>query len=527
MVDFDPETATLISASSSAQFNGILNRSEDLGKYVLAWVDLDGIDADEPILTLIFDKDSQGTVTITTLEVNNESEPKEEMVKLNISEVLEPHDHAYDLIGWTWADDFSSAIAKFTCPVDGSTKSVEAVVTESIQEPTCTEAGLATYTAEAEFEGETYTDVKEVEIEAIDHDWGEPTWTWDGVKAAEASFVCKNDPTHITKLEAEISAESADGVLTATATVEFEGQTFTDVKTSAVSVTVGGATLTIGDIFTVRLYIIPTEELLADEGAYVTMNDKQIALSDGQKKTSGNDTMYGFSYDIGFVKLNDDVTIRVFDGEGNELTLVKKNGDVLPDGYTYRAQNYINKNASSSNEKLANLLKALNDVGSYAQTYFEYNTENIAPLMGDISGVTAQDVANYAVVTEVMNEDVIGYRGSTMLLQNELKIRQYYTLGDGVDASTLSFTLDGAAIKATVSGSTVSVETKNVPAKNFDKTYVFEVKDADGNVILRSQYSAYSYVNAVFEKAADNEALLNLAKALYVYGGAAKAYFGS
>lgn len=527
VIDFDPETATLISASSSAQFNGILNRSEDLGKYVLAWVDLDGIDADEPILTLIFDKDSQGTVTITTLEVNNESEPKEEMVKLNISEVLEPHDHAYDLIGWTWADDFSSAIAKFTCPVDGSTKSVEAVVTESIQEPTCTEAGLATYTAEAEFEGETYTDVKEAEIEAIGHDWGEPTWTWDGVKAAEASFVCKNDPTHITKLEAEISAESADGVITATATVEFEGQTYTDVKTSAVSVTVGGATLTIGDIFTVRLYIIPTEELLADEGAYVTMNDKQIALSKGQKKTSGNDTMYGFSYDIGFVKLNDDVTLKVFDGEGNELTLVKKSGEVLLDGYTYRAQNYIDKNASTSNEKLANLLKALNDVGSYAQTYFEYNTENIAPLMGDISGVTAQDVANYAVVTEVMNEDVIGYRGSTMLLQNELKIRQYYTLGDGVDASTLSFTLDGAAIKATVSGSTVSVETKNVPAKNFDKTYVFEVKDADGNVILRSQYSAYSYVNAVFEKAADNEALLNLAKALYVYGGAAKAYFGS
>ena len=369
--------------------------------------------------------------------------------------------------------------------------------------------------------------MKEAEIEAIGHDWGEPTWTWDGVKAAEASFVCKNDPTHITKLEAEISAESADGVITATATVEFEGQTYTDVKTSAVSVTVGGATLTIGDIFTVRLYIIPTEELLADEGAYVTMNDKQIALSKGQKKTSGNDTMYGFSYDIGFVKLNDDVTLKVFDGEGNELTLVKKSGEVLLDGYTYRAQNYIDKNASTSNEKLANLLKALNDVGSYAQTYFEYNTENIAPLMGDISGVTAQDVANYAVVTEVMNEDVIGYRGSTMLLQNELKIRQYYTLGDGVDASTLSFTLDGAAIKATVSGSTVSVETKNVPAKNFDKTYVFEVKDADGNVILRSQYSAYSYVNAVFEKAADNEALLNLAKALYVYGGAAKAYFGS
>ena len=526
VVDFDPETATLVSANSSAQFNGILNRSEDLGKYVLAWVDLDGIDADEPILTLMFDKDSQGTVTITTLEVNNESEPVEEMVKLSLSEVLEPHDHAYDLISWTWADDFSSAIAKFACPADGSTKSVEAVVTESIQEPTCTEAGLATYTAEAEFEGEIYTDVKEVEIEAIGHDWGEPTWTWDGVKAAEATFVCKNDPTHTTTLEAEISAESVDGVVTATATVELEGKTYTDVATGSASATVGGATLTIGDIFTVRLYIIPSEELLADQGAYVTLNDKKIALKNATKKTSGNDTLYGYSYDIGPVMLNDDVTLKVFDGEDNELLLVRKTGEVMLDGYTYRAQNYIDKNVSTSNVKLANLLKALNDVGSYAQTYFQYNTGNIAPLMGDISGISAEDVADYAVVTEIMNEDMIGYTGSTMLLQSELKIRQYYTLADGVDASALSFTVDGAKIKPSVSGNTVIVESKNVPAKSFDKTYTFEVKDADGNVILRSQYSVYSYVNAVFEKASGNEALLNLAKALYAYGSAAKTYFG-
>ncbi len=526
VVDFDPETATLISARSSAQFNGILNRSEDLGKYVLAWVDLDGIDADEPILTLIFDKDSQGTVTITTLEVNNESEPKEEMVKLNISEVLEPHDHAYDLIGWTWADDFSSAIAKFTCPVDGSTKSVEAVVTESIQEPTCTEAGLATYTAEAEFEGETYTDVKEAEIEAIGHDWGEPTWTWDGIKAAEATFVCKNDPTHTTTLEAEISAESVDGVVTATATVELDGKTYTDTKTAAVDVTVASSTLTLGDTFAVRIYIKPSEELLADEGAYVTMNDKKIPLSEGMKKGSGDETRYGFSYDIGPTTLNDDVTLKVFDGEGNEMILLKKDGTVLPDGYIYRAQTYIDRNASSSNEKLGNLLKALNDLGNYAQTFFQYNTENIAPLMGDISGVSAADVADYAVVTEVLNEDMIGYIGSTMLLQTELKIRQYYSLADGVDASTLTFTIDGVQVSPKVNGKTVTVDSRNVPARDFDKTYTFEVKDAEGNVILRSQYGVYSYVNAAFEKAADNEALMNLAKALFVYGNAAKTYFG-
>jgi hypothetical protein len=607
-VNFDPTTAKLVRAVADTQFTGTLDRSQDLGRYVLAWVDLEGIETDAPILTLLFEQGSTGTVSITTWEENfkdSDTEqgglPREEIVYLGASSVPADHEHEFTQISWTWAEDFSSAIARFSCPKDGVTKSVEAVVTKEVEDATCTETGLITYTATAEFEGETYTDVKEVEIEATGHkygeptwtwtedftatatfvclrgddeqtveatvtsettaptceeagktvytatvelegetytdeketeieatghDWGEPTWTWDGIKAAEATFACKNDQTHTTTLKAEITATSADGAATYTATVELDGKTFTDEKTVAVGATMAAATLTLGDIFSVRLYIVPSEELLADEGAYVTMNDKKIPMSEAVIWSSDNETRYGFGYDIGPVMLNDDVTIKVFDGQDNEVPLVKKNGTVLPDGYTYRAQNYITRNASSSNEKLANLLKALNDLGNYAQTFFGYNTENIAPLMGDISGVTAADVADYAVVTEVLNEDMISYTASSVLLRAELKIRQYYTLADGVDASTLTFTVDGAEVSAVVNGKEVTVETNNVPARDLDKSYIFEVKDAEGNVILRSEYSVFSYVNAVFEKASDNQALMNLAKALYVYGEAAVAYFG-
>ena len=607
-VNFDPTTAKLVRAVADTQYTGILDRSQDLGRYVLAWVDLEGIETDAPILTLLFEQGSTGTVSITTWEENfkdSDTEqgglPREEIVYLGSSSVPADHEHEFTEISWNWAEDFSSAIARFTCPKDGVTKSVEAVVTKEVVDATCTETGLNTYTATAEFEGQTYTDVQEVEIEALGHEygepewtwnedftasalftcvrgddeqevtatvtsettaptceeagktvytasvefegetytdvkeveieatghvWGEPTWTWDGIKAAEATFVCKTDETHTTTLKAEISTESADGNVTCTATVELDGKTFTDTKTAAVDVTVASSTLTLGDTFAVRIYIKPSEELLADDGAYVTMNDKKIPLSEGMKKGSGDETRYGFSYDIGPTTLNDDVTLKVFDGEGNEMILLKKDGTVLPDGYIYRAQTYIDRNASSSNEKLGNLLKALNDLGNYAQTFFQYNTENIAPLMGDISGVSAADVADYAVVTEVLNEDMIGYIGSTMLLQTELKIRQYYSLADGVDASTLTFTIDGVQVSPKVNGKTVTVDSRNVPARDFDKTYTFEVKDAEGNVILRSQYGVYSYVNAAFEKAADNEALMNLAKALFVYGNAAKTYFG-
>ena len=607
-VNFDPTTAKLVRAVADTQYTGILDRSQDLGRYVLAWVDLEGIETDAPILTLLFEQGSTGTVSITTWEENfkdSDTElsdlPREELVYLGASSVPADHEHEFTEISWVWADDLSSAIARFSCPKDGVTKSVDAVVTAVPTDPTCTEDGFITYTATAEFEGETYTDVKtvengealgheygepswtwtedftatatfacvrgddeqtveatvtsettdptceeagktvytasvefegktytdvkEVEIEALGHDWNEPTWTWDGTKAAEASFVCKRDEQHTTTVKAEITAESADGVVTFTATVELDGKTYTDTKTGAVSAVVGGSTLTIGDIFSVRMYIIPSEELLADEGAYVTLNGKKFALTEAVQRKSGDDTLYGFSYDIGPRMLNDDVTLKLFDGEDNELLIVKKSGAVMVDGYTYRAQTYIDKYAASSDAKLADLMVALNDVGHYAQTYFKYNTENIAPVKGDVSGVTAADVADYAVATEVLDEDVIGYTGTSMLLQTEIKVRQYYKLGEGVDASTLTFTIDGVEVQPNVNGTTVTVTSGNVPAKTFDKNYVFEVKDADGNVILRSEYCVFSYVNSVFEKAADNEELLNLAKALFVYGNVAKAYF--
>jgi len=607
-VNFDPTTVKLVEAIPATQYTGILDRSEDLGRYVLAWVDLNGIQTDGLILTLKFSAESEGTVTITTWEENfkdSDTElggmPREELVFLGASSVPEDHEHVYTFAKWNWAEDFSTAAAIFSCAQDGASKSYEAEVTKEVKDATCTETGLITYTATVivdgqtytdvkeveikalgheygepewtwtenftaealftckrgddeqtvaatvtsetteatceeagktvytatvEFEGKTYTDVKEVEIEALGHDWGEPTWTWaDDNKTAEATFTCKRDETHSTTLKAEITAESKDGVVTFTATVELDGQTYTDVKEGKASATIGGATLTLGDVFSVRIYILPSEELLADEGAYVTLNGKKIALTDGVQTKKGNDTFYGFSYDIGAKMLNDDVTLKVFDGEDNELLLVQKTGEVLLDGYIYCAQTYINKNASSSNEKLADLLKALNDLGHFAQIYFKYNTENISPLMGDCSGVTAADVAEYTVTVETLNEDVIKYSATSVLLPTEIKIRQYYELGEGVDASTLTFCIDGVEVEPVVKGTTVTVTSKNVPAKSFDKAYTFEVKDAEGNVILQSQYCVFSYVNAVFEKAADNENLLNLAKALYVYGNAAKAYF--
>ena len=82
--------------------------------------------------------------------------------------------HDYDEPVWSWSEDGKTATATFTCKNDGSHQVTEdAVVTSAVKTPaTCTEAGVTTYTATVEFDGETYTSTKDVaDIPATGHEF--------------------------------------------------------------------------------------------------------------------------------------------------------------------------------------------------------------------------------------------------------------------------------------------------------------------------------------------------------------------
>ena len=117
---------------------------------------------------------------------------------------------------------------------------------------TCTEAGEETRTCSRCGETEKRA------IAAIGHDWGEPTWTWEGNDedgyTATATFTCKNDATHTQTVNATITSKTGeDGSVTYTATVTGpDGKTYTNVKTVGAAgyhiivkdYTKGGATVT-------------------------------------------------------------------------------------------------------------------------------------------------------------------------------------------------------------------------------------------------------------------------------------------
>ncbi|MBQ6273757.1 MAG: S8 family serine peptidase [Oscillospiraceae bacterium] len=683
VIDFDPSTVHLTSIAITPQYTAVVDRTEDLGHLVLAWVDLEGISPEDPILTLTFTQDSVGTVTITTYEENerdsdnDENLPREELVFLGASSIPEDHDHEFELAHWIWADDFSSAVAVFSCPQDGASKSYEAEITAFAVNASCTEPGYIRYTATVVVDGETYTDEKVVEIPIADHQYGEPewnwsddhmsatatftcsmcheeqvleaevkvsatsstcmeqgvatyiatvefqgetytdeyeellpldehqygepewnwidlmnctatftcsvcgdkqvleaeitgavgfpsctettynkfiatvefqgetytdekdvevpptghtyappTWEWDGY-TAKATFVCI-DCSDEQILDAEITSElNDDGTITFTATVELDGETYTDTKTAPVGAQVYGSSMVMGENFSVKGYLFLSADVLADSGAYVTVNGTKIPVKSGNKVKVSGKYAYGYSFDIGPKMFNDQVTIKLYNGADEELVILDKEGEYLPDGFIFTAQEYIDKViANSTDEKLVNTMIALNDFGHYAQVYFKYNTANIAPLKGDISAVTAEDLAEYAGVITTIDEDVLTYVGSSMMLENEMKIRQYFTLGDGVELSSLTFKINGTKVKPVQKDGMIYIESKNVPAKNLDKPYTFVITDSTGKVVYSSEYSAFSYILNCMQKSTDAK-LLNMVKSMVIYNQTAKLYFGN
>ena len=84
--------------------------------------------------------------------------------------------------------------------------------------------------------GETVTGENPVIV--CNHTWGDPVWKWEtDNSAAAASFTCEKDQTHtetvnavITKAVTTPATCTNEGITTYTATVEFNGKTYTDVK---------------------------------------------------------------------------------------------------------------------------------------------------------------------------------------------------------------------------------------------------------------------------------------------------------
>ena len=111
--------------------------------------------------------------------------------------------------------------------------------------PTCTAEGNTKYwTCEickkhfSDAKGKTEIALEDTVIPATGHSYGEPVWSWseDG-KSCTATFTCANDASHVDALAATMTSKvktsstcTETGVTEYSASVSFNGSTYTDIK---------------------------------------------------------------------------------------------------------------------------------------------------------------------------------------------------------------------------------------------------------------------------------------------------------
>ena len=134
--------------------------------------------------------------------------------------VIEKIGHVWGEPEWNLSEDGKTCTVTFTCKNNPEHKETPQVsVTSAVKTPaTCTESGVTTYTAAVEFNGQTYTDTKEVSVPATGHelkktDAKEPTCTEDGNKEY---WTCDTCDKYFSDENAETEIQLADTVIEAT-----------------------------------------------------------------------------------------------------------------------------------------------------------------------------------------------------------------------------------------------------------------------------------------------------------------------
>ncbi len=110
---------------------------------------------------------------------------------------------------FVWAEDYSVCTAVFACGACGENVGKECTVTSEITEATCTEDGLAVYTAVC---GE-YQDVQEVILPSEGHGFGEPTFNWAEDNTCTATVICGVCGEAQT-VDCEVTSETTDATCT-------------------------------------------------------------------------------------------------------------------------------------------------------------------------------------------------------------------------------------------------------------------------------------------------------------------------
>lgn len=224
-------------------------------------------------------------------------------------------------------------------------------------------------------------------------------------------------------------------------------------------------------------------------------------ISELEKTDEG---LYIAKLSISASQMNESIYVTVIYGE-----LQSENGP-------YTVREYADTILADENySQYHTLVKEMLHYGAMAQTYFGYNTENLAD-----AGIT--DAAQTPVPETTKTMSIAGeisgaqYYGATLVFRDRIAVRFYFT----GDVTGCTFAANGNTYTPVAKDGMYYVEIADILPQDLDQQITLTVTDADGSV-LAVTYGPMNYIVRMNQKG--TEPLQNLLKALYNYHLAAKA----
>ena len=343
----------------------------------------------------------------------------------------------------------------------------------------------------------------------------DPEWSWtgsdsEGYTAAAATFTCSRCSATETVIAA-VTSKTNDGSTTYTATVEFEGKTYTASKQvfdDGIGASLAGHSISLDGDIAVYFYMEIASETVSHKGVYMQFTvpntskeyqNQKVYIKDLDPVEVGDKTYYVFKCKVAAKDMNSEITAQLIDGDKTSTV------------YKYSVKEYADyliehQDDNQTFKEAVPLVEAMLKYGTYANNYFS-DTDALEALDVDIP-------AKEASVTAL--SEGVEFDGATLSLKSQTTLSLYF-----VSEQDITLSIDGADYELDHKGNEYVIRIRNISAAelNDDFTVTVTSNGQSGTVT----YSPMTYCYKA--QTSSNAKLANVVKALYQYWVEADAYF--
>ncbi len=268
-----------------------------------------------------------------------------------------------------------------------------------------------------------------------------------------------------------------------------------------------GQQLSLGDDLDMNYHVSIDSTTAQTAVMHITVgnNDpKPYPISEMSANAEGN---YVLTVELAAAQMTDDITLSLVDGET----------EIASKTYTNAVQSYAKEILGGSYDADTKaMVKAMLNYGAAAQSYFDYNADNLANV-----GYEITEAAEPSEELEISLEgSVSGIRfyGASLVYTSKVAVRFYFS----GSTEGITFKVGETSYNAASKNGLHYVEIPGVNPQDYDE--VIEIVVSNGTDSMTVGYSPMHYITRMYSKESSGAELKALVQAMYGYHEAAKIF---